>query len=458
MNLHSETNEGNNFIPVAVAPAPNPQSGINNTKLTIAKWSNILRRKFNRLGPGFITGAADDDPSGIATYSIAGAQFGYGLNWMAPVTIPMMIAVQEMCGRIGMVSGMGLAGVIKKYFSKKLLIFAVSLLFIANSINIGANLGAMAASLQMLIGIPFIILLSVVTLFTILMEIFVPYDKYSRYLKWMGFTLIVYGITAIITRQNWPQVIINTIIPHLQFNTNYLMAVVGFLGTTISPYLFFWQTAEEVEEAIKDGKISEFEQSPKVIEKEINHMRKDTGVGMFFSQLIAFSIILTASGTLHANGITDISTPQQAAMALRPLAGNFAYLLFAFGIIGIGLQSVPILAGGVAYSFSEAFGFKEGLAKKLTEAKAFYATIGLATTLGAFMNIIGINPIKALFYTAVINGIIAVPLIAIIIKLADDERVIGKFKSNKWGRIIAWITFAFMGTASMAMIIDLIRA
>ena len=418
----------------------------------------FFKNKFNRLGPGFITGAADDDPSGVATYSIAGAQFGYKLNFLSLLLLPLMISVQEMCGRIGMVSGMGLAGAIKKYYSKKLLISAVFLLFIANTINIGADLGIMAASLEMILGLPFIFWLMVVTIFTLVMEIFVSYNNYSNFLKWMALSLLVYGITAIITNQNWSQVIFYTLIPHIEFNKDYIMTMVGFLGTTISPYLFFWQAAEEVEEEIRDGKIQEFDQSPQVMASEINHMRKDTAIGMFFSNLITVCIILTTTATLHVNGITNIETPHQAALALKPLAGNFAFLLFTLGIIGTGLQSIPILAGGVAYAFAESFGFKEGLAKKLTEAKAFYFTIGLATLIGALMNILGINSIKALFYTAIINGIIAVPLIAIIIKLANDERIVGKFKSGRRSNILTWTTFALMGISSLLMIYYLIRS
>lgn len=416
-----------------------------------------LKYKLGRLGPGFVTGAADDDPSGIATYSIAGAQFGYKLNWLTVFITPLMISVQEMCGRIGLVSGMGLAGAIRKHYSKKLLLIAISLLFVANTVNIGANLGAMAASLQMIIGLPFFVLLIFITLFTLILEIFVPYDKYSRYLKLMGLSLLVYGVTALITKQDWLSVIRYTLIPHIDFNLAYLTTMVGFLGTTISPYLFFWQAGEEVEEQIKENKIKDFEESPpRVFKKEITHMKKDTAAGMIFSNLIAASIILTAASTLHLNGITDIESPQQAALALRPLAGDFAYILFALGIVGIGLQSVPILAGGIAYAFAEAFGFKEGLAKKLTEAKAFYAAIAIATALGALMNLIGINAIKALYYTAILNCILAVPLIAIIIKLADDKRIVGEYKSSSRGKFFAWIAFILMGFASLLMISNLI--
>lgn len=418
----------------------------------------IIKYKFSRLGPGFITGAADDDPSGIATYSIAGAQFGYRVTWMSFFSIPFMISVQEMCGRIGMISGMGLAGAIKKYYSKKLLYFSVVLLFVANTVNIGANLGVMAASLQMILGLAFLFWLLVVTIFTVLMEIFVPYDKYSRYLKWMGLSLLVYGLTALSVRQDWISVLRFTFIPHVEFSKDYLMTIVAFLGTTISPYLFFWQTSEEVEEAIKEGKIKEFEESPHIIESEITHMQKDTSVGMFFSQLIAFFIILTTSATLHRNGLFNIETPQQAALSLQPLAGNLSFVLFTIGIVGIGLQSVPILAGGVAYAAAESFGFKEGLAKKLTEAKAFYATIGFSTAIGALINLIGINPIRALFYTAILNGIVAVPLIFIIIQLANDERIVGKHKSGKWSKNFAWTTVLLMGVTSLLMIYNLIKS
>ncbi|MBI3379749.1 divalent metal cation transporter [Candidatus Gottesmanbacteria bacterium] len=421
------------------------------------KIIRLIASKFARLGPGFVTGAADDDPSGVATYSIAGAQFGYSLNWLTLFLTPMMISVQEMCGRIGMVSGMGLAGSIRKYYSKKLLIFALSLLIIANTINIGADLGIMAASMQMVLRLPFFFWLIFVTVFTIFLEIFVSYDKYSRYLKWMGLTLLGYGITALIVKQDWLSVIKYTFIPHIEFNIKYVMILVGFLGTTISPYLFFWQASQEVEEEIKEGKITEFEESPTILKEEIHHMQKDTAAGMIFSNLIAFAILLTTSATLFRNGIHDIETPQQVALSLRPLAGDSAYLLFTFGIIGIGLQSVPVLAGSAAYAFAESFGFKEGLAKKFTEAKAFYATIGFATTIGALMNLLGINAIKALYYSAILNGIIAVPLIAIIIRLADDKRIVGLHRTNKVSKIIAWITFVFMTIAVVLMIGGLIK-
>jgi len=421
------------------------------------KLFQLIRHKIGRLGPGFITGAADDDPSGIATYSIAGAQFGYKLNFLSLFLTPMMIAVQEMCGRIGMVSGMGLAGAIRKHYSKRLLLFVLTLLIIVNTVNIGADLGFMAASIQMLVGLPFLLWLSVVTIFTIVMEIFISYDKYSRYLKWMGFTLLAYGLTAVLVKQDWGALIKSTFIPQIDLTVDYLMTMVGFLGTTISPYLFFWQASQEVEEEIKEGKIHEFEESPQILVGEISHMQKDTAAGMIFSNLITVSIILTTAATLFQNGIHNIETPQQAAQVLRPLAGDFSYFLFAFGIIGIGLQSIPILAGSAAYAFAEAFGFKEGLAKKFTEAKAFYTTIAAATIIGAVMNFVGVNPVKALYYTAILNGIAAVPLIAIIIKMADDGRIVKEYKNSKLSKIFGWTAFVFMAIAVILMISYLIR-
>jgi NRAMP (natural resistance-associated macrophage protein)-like metal ion transporter len=420
-------------------------------KLFIHKLKNI----FQKLGPGFITGAADDDPSGVATYSIAGAQYGYQLNWLSLFLIPMMISIQEMCGRIGMCTGMGLAGVIKKYHSKSLLIFSISLLMIANIINIAADLGVMAACIQMIAGFPYLFWLILVTFVSVLLEILVPYKKYSGYLRFMGMTLLVYAFTAFSVKQDWGKIITYTLIPHIDFTLVYLLTMVGFIGTTISPYLFFWQASEEVEEEIASGKIKDFRGKPQVKKSAIIRMRHDTDLGMIFSNIITVFIILTTAATLHVNGITNIETPQEAALALKPIAGNYAYILFAIGIIGIGLQSVPVLAGGIAYAFTESFGFKEGLSKPFKKAKVFYVIIGLATLIGALINLIGINPIQALYYAAIINGVISIPLIAIIIKLAQDTRVVGKFTTPKGHKIIGWITFFFVTTASLIMLFSM---
>ena len=421
------------------------------------KFYKTLRNIFRKLGPGFITGAADDDPSGVATYSIAGAQFGYKLNWMSIFLMPMMFSIQEMCGRIGMTSGMGLAGVIKKTYSRGLLYFSVILLIIANTLNIAADLGIIAASLKMLLGLPTILWLSIVTVIIIAMEVFISYKKYSIYLKFMSFSLLVYVITAFIVKQDWHSLLFYTFLPHIEFNSVFIMTMVGFIGTTISPYLFFWQASAEVEEKIDNKKIKDFGDKSVTTKKEIKTLGKDTIVGMVFSNLIAAFILITAAATLNKAGITNIETPQQVALALKPLAGNFAYLIFSIGIIGIGLQSIPVLAGSATYAIAETFGFKEGLSKKLKKAWPFYLVLGLATLVGALVDLIKINPITALFYVAIINGVISVPLIAIIIKLADDKKVVGKQKSKRIFKVIAWVTFTFIGLASLFMIFNLLR-
>lgn len=410
--------------------------------------SGFLRK----IGPGFVTGAADDDPSGVATYSIAGAQYGYKMNWMTLFLIPAMVAIQEMCGRIGMVTGRGLAGVIKKYHSRSLMWFAVVLLAVANTINIGADLGIMASSLQMLLGLPYYFWIFVVAMVVILLEIKVSYKRYSQVLKWLGLSLLVYVATAFIVKQDWGEIAMATLVPHIELDMVYLMTLVGFLGTTISPYLFFWQASEEVEEEIADKKIKDFDMKPVVTRKDIRGLGIDTKIGMVFSNVMTFFILLTTAATLHKNGIFSIETPQQAALALRPLAGEFAYLLFAIGIIGIGLQSIPVLAGSVGYAVSDALGIEEGLSKKFSKAKGFYLILALSTLVGMLMNLLGINTMQALYYAAIVNGVVAVPLIFIVIHLAEDKRIVGQFKSHILNRVVAWITFGFMALAVIFMI------
>lgn len=412
-----------------------------------------FRQKFSRLGPGFITGAADDDPSGIATYSIAGAQFGYRLNWLSLFLIPMMYSVQEMSGRIGMCSGKGLAGVLKTYRSRNILLFSVSLLLVANVINIGADLGFMAASAEMIFGFPFLFWLAGMTTASILLEIAVPYWTYAKFLRFAGLILLVYVVTAMIVRQDWAAVFRATFIPSVTFSRSYLLTMVGFIGTTISPYLFFWQAAEEVEEEISEGKTADFSQRGiRVAGSDIAHMRKDTAVGMIFSNIISAAIVLTTAATLFRAGITDIETPQQAASALRPLAGNLSYLLFAVGVIGIGFQSVPVLAGGAAYAVTELFGLSEGLGKRFGDAKIFYIVLAAATAVGGLLNIFGVNPIKALLYSAVVNALVSVPLIAVIIGLADDKRIVGTNTSTPFTRLAGKVTLVFVTLASIALL------
>ena len=404
------------------------------------------------LGPGFITGAADDDPSGIATYSIAGARYGYALNWMSLFLIPMMIVIQEMCGRIGLCTGMGLVGAVKKHHSRLLLIFIVFTLTAANVINIGADLAIMASCLSIICKLPMVFLIVFVTGIILVFELFIPYKKYAFYLKWLAATLLVYVATAIIARQNWGELIIMTLIPKITFSSDYIMTLVGFIGTTISPYLFFWQAAEEVEEEIAEGRIQDFSETPRVYARQVKRMNKDTVIGMVFSNIIASCIIITAAATLFRNGIYEIATPQEAAMALRPLAGDLAFYLFSFGIIAIGLQSIPILAGSVAYSWAELIGAREGLGKPLKNARFFYFILFLSTVIGAIVTFVGINPIKFLFYSAVFNGIVSIPLIVIVITMAKRDDVVGKMKSSPLASGIGWATFVLI-TVSVGLLL-----
>ena len=343
----------------------------------------VLKGLLMKVGPGFITGAADDDPSGIATYSQTGAIFGYGQLWLVWFTCPFMIVIQQMCSRIGMVTGKGLAGVILEHYSRRVLYITVSLLVIANTINIGADLGAMASSAQMLLGLPFLFWLVLITGSVIALEVFVPYTTYSKILKYLALTLFSYVLASFVVKLDWGVVFHATLIPHLEFSADYLLNIVAILGTTISQYLFFWQASQEVEEEILNGQISDMGVGrPQVTRRGVAEMDGDTVVGMFFSQIIMFFIIVTTAATLHASGITTIQTAAQAAEALRPLAGDLAYLLFAVGIIGTGLLAVPVLAGASAYAVAETAGLKEGLGKKPSLAPGFYAVIAVSTLIG----------------------------------------------------------------------------
>ena len=418
----------------------------------------MLKNIWNKIGPGFITGAADDDPSGVATYSQTGAIFGYSQLWLALFTFPFMIVIQQMCGRIGMVTGKGLAGVIHANYSKPVLYFAVSLLVIANTINIGADLGAMAASAQMLLGLPFLFWLLLMTGFIIVLEIFVTYKTYSKILKYLALTLFAYVFTAFIVKLDWGIIVKNTVFPHIQFSKDYLLNIVAILGTTISPYLFFWQASQEVEETIVKDKIPDIGVGkPAVSRKNVSDMNWDTIIGMFFSQAIMFFIIITTAATLHAKGITNIGTASQAAEALRPVAGNLAYLLFAAGIIGTGLLAVPILAGSSAYAVAETTGLKAGLSKKPGRALGFYGVIVVSTLIGMSISLLGINPIKALYYAAALNGIVAPALMVLVILIANNKDIMGKFVNKRISNIAGWVIVLVMAIAAILFIIDSLK-
>ena len=420
--------------------------------------SKCLNMLFKKVGPGFITGAADDDPSGIATYSQTGAIFGLSQLWLALFSLPFMTVIQQMCGRIGMVTGKGLAGVIRTHHPKWVLYFAVSLLLIANTINIGADLGAMASSAQMLIGLPFPFWLCLMTGLIILLEVFVAYKTYSKILKYLALTLLAYVLTAFIVKPDWGIILKSTVFPQVQLSSDYLLNIVAILGTTISPYLFFWQASQEVEEEIVDKKISGMgEGKPAVSLKNMTQMNWDTSGGMLFSQGIMFFIIITTAVTLHAGGITHIETASQAAEALRPVAGDLAYLLFAAGIIGTGLLAVPILAGSSAYAVTETAGMKAGLGKKLGQAPGFYGVIAASTCIGMLISWLGFNPIKALYYAAALNGLAAPPLMVLVILIANNRKIMGKFVNTRICNIAAWVITLVMTIAGILLVIDLLK-
>jgi len=415
-----------------------------------------IKSFWKTLGPGFITGAADDDPSGIGTYSQTGAQFGYQQLWTVLFAFPFMTIIQEMCGRIGIVTGKGLAGVIRHHYSRPLLYGAVAILLLANAFNIGANLGAMAASAQLIIKLPFVVLLLSMTIITLILEIFVSYKVYSKVLKYLTLTLFAYIVTVFVVKQDWSEIVRSTVLPQLTFSRELLMNLVAILGTTISPYLFFWQASEEVEEEVKSGKLRTMGIGiPRINIRSIRAMRLDTVAGMFFSQLIMFFIIATTASTLHLNGITKIETATQAAEALRPVAGNFAFLLFALGIVGTGLLSVPVLAGSASYAFSEAFGWKEGLYRKVIKAHGFYGIITIATLLGLLINFTSIKPFTLLYYTAILNGIAAPPLMILILLIANNGKIMGIYTNKRLSNILGFGIAILMALGSLLLLASL---
>ncbi len=414
-----------------------------------------IKKILRILGPGFITGAADDDPSGIGTYSQTGAQFGYSQLWTAPFSLPFMTVVQEMCGRIGMVTGKGLAGVLRKHYAAPVLYFAVALLILANTINIGANLGAMAASGQLVFNITFPILLLIITAVTLVLEILVSYKVYAKFLRYLTFSLFAYVVTVFIVKQDWTKVVFSTLIPSFSFSKIYLLNIVAILGTTISPYLFFWQAGEEVEEEVAHHKLRMMGKGvPKIVRGDISQMRLDTIFGMFFSNLVMFFIIATAASTLHANGITNIETAPQAAEALRPFAGDFAFLLFALGIIGTGFLAVPVLAGSASYALSEAFGWKEGLYRRFSKAHGFYGVIIVATLIGLIVNLTPIKPFTLLYYTAVLNGICAPPLLVLIMFIGNNKKIMQEHTNSKFSNILGWTITIIMSLASIVLLLS----
>ncbi|MEP7204596.1 MAG: divalent metal cation transporter [Candidatus Saccharibacteria bacterium] len=421
----------------------------------------VIRHRFSRflriLGPGVVTGAADDDPSGIATYSQAGASAGYGFLWVFPVMYPLLLAVQESCSRIGAVTGRGLAAVIKQHYSKKLLYMSVMLVVVANTVNIGADLGAMAATTQLFVDLPFAILAVFYAVIVILLVVFVSYKKYVKILKWLALALLAYPVTALLVGQDWPEVFRSTFSLSPTINKDTIYILVGILGTTISPYLFFWDASEVVEEEISKHRQSQAGRDPKISKRFLKGVRLDNFVGMTLATVTAWFIVMACASVLFKNGITQIDSAADAARALEPLVRGFPYagliakIIFSIGVIGIGLLAVPVLAGSSSYAISETLGWKEGLYRKFKKATGFYVVIIAATVVGVAINLLGINPIQALIFTAVFNGIAAVPLLWMIAKVGNNPDIMGPYKNGPLSNIFVRISFIVMAVAVCAL-------
>jgi NRAMP (natural resistance-associated macrophage protein)-like metal ion transporter len=406
---------------------------------------------FADLGPGLITGCADDDPSGISTYSMAGAGFGYGLLWTAVSSLPLMVSLQMMCGRLGMVTGRGLAGVVRRRYSKWILWSACSLLIAANVINIAADLGGMADATQMLTGVNSLVWLPLYTGFIIVFLIWSSYRQIARIFKWVTLVLLAYVGAAFFAGVDWRQALLATLRPRPSWSRGYLAVLVGILGTTISPYLFFWQASQEVEEERARGR--SLAQRKGATEEELRGLRRDVLTGMFASNFIMYFIILTTAATLHAHGVLRIETAKQAAEALRPLAGKAAYLLFTFGLIGTGMLGVPVLAGSSAYAISEAAAWRGSLDIKPRGAKKFYGVLATAMTMGLAIDYAGFDAVKMLFWSAVVNGLLAPPLILLVLLITSDRSVMGDRINSPLERTLGWITFALMTAAGAGLMV-----
>jgi NRAMP (natural resistance-associated macrophage protein)-like metal ion transporter len=425
---------------------------------------------FKSLGPGVITGAADVDPATIGTYSQAGTQFGFGMLWLALFQYPMMAIIQEMCARIGLVTGSGLGAVIREKYSRKIAFIIASLILVANTINIGADIGIMAASIKLLVPqIPTLITIVSFIAFILASEILISYRTYVKILTYLTLSLLSYVVTATIVSGNLEHLLVATVIPHFEVTPGFTMMFIAIFGATLTPYAFFWQASQEAEEDIAKGKVNEISEDskvcsssitasrivklPKISKKEVKMMRLDTAIGMAFSQIIMWAIITTTAGSLHAHNITDIQTADQAAKALQllvktfPNAGEISKAIFAVGIIGTGLLAIPVMAGSSAYVLSDVFGWKQGLNKKFSQAKAFYFVIAASTIIGLWINFSTVDPIKALVYTSVINGLVAPPVIVAIISVANDKMILKGNVNSKLQNIIAWLTVVIMAVS-----------
>jgi NRAMP (natural resistance-associated macrophage protein)-like metal ion transporter len=422
-------------------------------KLPARKSASWISKILKVLGPGLITGAADDDPSGIATYSSVGAQYGYGMLWTMPFVYPFMAGIQEISARLGRVTGRGIAGNMRQFYPRWLLYILVGLLLFANVINLGADIGAMGAAVNLLVGGPALLYCVLLATVSVLLQIFIPYQKYSAVLKWLTLSLFAYVGTVFVVEIDWAQAIRGTFVPNISLTPEYLGALVAVLGTTISPYLFFWQSAEEVEEMQSTPREKALKQTPGRATAHLQRIKIDTYLGMAFSNLIAYFIILTVAVTLNAHGKKDIDTAAQAAEALRPIAGEFASLLFSLGIIGTGLLALPVLAGSAAYAVGEALRWPVGLERKASEAKAFYTVLAAATLTGLLLNFMKVDPIRALVWAAIINGITAAPVMCFMMLMASNRKVMGKFTLPLYLQILGWAGTAIMALAAVGMLL-----
>ena len=411
------------------------------------------RRILKLLGPGLITGASDDDPSGIATYSQAGAQSGYAMLWTMLFVYPLMVSIQEISARIGRVTGNGIAGNMRRYYPRWLLYPVVFLLLVANTINIAADLSAMGAAVKLLIGGPAHLYLVLLAGVSVVLQIRIPYSKYAKMLRWLCLALFAYVATIFTVKINWAEAMRGTFLPTLGLDGKSLTMFIAVLGTTISPYLFFWQASGEVEEVNKNAAAKPLKHAPEQAPRETNRIVWDTYVGMAFSNLVAFFIILTVAATLHQQGKTEIDTAAQAAEALRPVAGPLAFFLFAAGIVGTGMLALPVLAGSAAYAVGEALRWPTGLDRKAHEAKGFYAVITVATLLGIILNFTRLDPIKALIWTAVINGVTAAPLMVVMMLMTTNRKVMGQFTLSRYLRITGWLATALMAAATIGLLV-----
>ncbi len=452
---------------IVEAPARALDSAINKSKKASRSIfsKQPLRRAENywhSLGPGLTTGASDDDPAGIATYSQTGAQFGFQLTWMALFTFPFMAVVQEMCARIGMATGRGLAKNISQEYPRKVLYGVSALLFVANAFNLGADLGAMSKAIQMIVpGVPFLAAILFLTVISLGLQIFVSYSLYAKYLKYLSFVLLLYVATAfVIPNLDWQVVLSQTIVPHFQMSKEALLLICAILGTTISPYLFFWQTSQEVEDRHSaDADVAKVHHARlrhhNLTGKDVKKMRTDVWLGMFLSNAVMFFIIVTCGATLFPAGIV-VNSAEAAAAALKPIAGQQAYILFALGIIGTGMLAVPVLAGSAAYSLAETFNWKSGLYRKLNQAHGFYGVIIIAMLVGLLMNFTGINPIKALIYSAVLNGIIAPIILFFVVRISSNRELMGHWTNRKFTTFIGWIVIGIMAISGVAAIVSML--